>query len=262
MKSRSVGNSAANPANQVAGVTAGSQSGAATRQKKNRRSSRRKRREQYHRVQLEYCKNRQRCAKTVLNGDWEKERPSLTMRDQVNFWKPLMECASHADSHSPKPLRGQCWSTVRPVTVTEVEKATKGMKDGAPGPDRVDRPMLKGVSGENLATHMNLWLLCECPPQAFREGVTTLVPISSDSKQAGNYRPITVASIIVRLFYRVLALRLEDTIPLSPRQKQKAFRRGDGLCDNVCILRAILRDRTRRRKPVFATFVDVTKAFD
>jgi len=40
----------------------------------------------------------------------------------------------------------------------------------------------------------------------------------------GEYRPITVASIIARLFHRVLALRLEDSILLSPRQK--AFRRG------------------------------------
>ena len=39
--------------------------------------------------------------------------------------------------------------------------------------------------------------------------------------------------------------------------RQKAFRRGDGLCDSVCLLRAILRDRTRRRKTVNVTFVDV-----
>jgi len=60
VKSRPVGNSAANPANQVVGVVAGSQSGTAMTQKKNRRPSRRKRREQYHRVQREYSKNRQR----------------------------------------------------------------------------------------------------------------------------------------------------------------------------------------------------------
>jgi len=56
VKSRPVGNSV----NQVVGVAAGSQSGTATIQKKNRQPSRRKEREQYHRVQREYSKNRQR----------------------------------------------------------------------------------------------------------------------------------------------------------------------------------------------------------
>jgi len=46
-----------------------------------------------------------------------------------------------------------------------------------------------------------------------------------ESQQPGEYHPITVASIIARLFHRVLAMRLEDEIPLSPGQK--AFRRGD-----------------------------------
>jgi len=55
-------------------------------------------------------------------------------------------------------------------------------------------------------------------------------------------------------------MRLEDDIPLLPRQK--AFRRGDGLTDNVCILRVALRDRTQNHRPIFVTFVDVAKAFD
>jgi len=171
-----------------------------------------------------------------------------------------MKCASHADLRSLKPFRGQCWSTVRPVTVAEVEKAMKGLKDGAPGPDRVDQSMLKGVSGDNLATHMHLWLLCECPPKAFHGVTTWFQKALTPNSQPGDFRPITVASIIPHLFHRGLALRLEDTIPLSSRQK--AFRCGDGLCDNVCILWGILCDRTRRHKPVFATFVDMAKAFD
>ena len=253
------GNPAGNLANQVTGGTAGSLETAATT-KKNRRPSRRRRREQYSRVQYEYSKNRSRCAKTVLSGDWAKEKPSLPMHVQEGFWKPLMECASKTDARNPESLRKPCWSVVRPVTAAEVERALRGLKDGAPGPDRVDRQMLRKVHSENLAVHMNLWLLCECPPSAFREGITTLVPKSCESQQPSEYRPITVASIVARLFHRVLAMRLEQEVPLSLRQK--AFRRGDGLADNVCILRSVLRDRTRGLKPIFVTFVDVAKAFD
>jgi len=120
--------------------------------------------------------------------------------------------------------------------------------------------MLQKVPCGDFAVHMNLWLLCECPLSAFREGITTLVSKSFDSKQPGEYRPFTVASIVACLFHRVLAMRLEDDVPLSPRQS--AFRRGDGLVDNVCILTAALQDRTRNHRPIIVTFIDVAKAFD
>lgn len=53
---------------------------------------------------------------------------------------------------------------------------------------------------------------------------------------------------------------METQVPLGPRQK--AFRRGDGLADNVWILRSLIRDRTRKSKPLSVAFVDVAKAFD
>jgi len=249
----------AEPVDRVAGEAAGTPVTNETA-KKNRRPSRRRRREQFSRVQNEYSVNRQRCAKSVLSGDWAKEKPCLPMDTQEGFWKPLMECASKRDLHDPEPLRKPCWSVVRPITGAEVERVLKGLKDGASGPDRVNRKMLRSVHTDNLATRMNFWLLCECPPSPFKEGITTLVPKSCEATQPGEYRPITVASIIARLFHRVLAMRFEDDIPLSPWQK--AFRRGDRLADNVCILRSVLRDRTRKHRPIFGTFIDVAKAFD
>ena len=119
--------------------------------------------------------------------------------------------------------------------------------------------MLRAVLREDLAVHMSFWLASRCPPSAFRQGITTLVPKSAEAKQPGEYRQIAVASIVARLFHRVLALRCEE-IPLS--QMQKAFRRGDGLGHNVWTLRSILHERTQRRKPICVTFIDVAKAFD
>ena len=78
-------------------------------------------------------------------------------------------------------------------------------------------------------------------------------------KQPGEYHPITVASIVAHLFHRVLAMRLEDDVLLSPRQK--TFRCGDGFADNVYILRSALRDHTQNHRPIFVTFIDVAKAF-
>ena len=61
----------------------------------------------------------------------------------------------------------------------------------------------------------------------------------------------------------VLALNLvkhRTSLTVSPRQK--AFRRGDGLADNVWLLISIYRNILKRTKPLCLCFIDVAKAFD
>ena len=222
--------------------------------------SRAKRRTQYAKVQNLYQMNRSRCAKSILSGDWNKDTPSLSIDTQEGFWRPLMEARSKVDLRTPPQVYPSCEATSVPIAPAEVEKALRGLKDGVPGSDGVNRFMIRRCNRRVLAAHMSLWLGCNCPPSVFREGVTTLIPKSAEAKLPGEYRPITVSTIIARLFHRILASRIEENVPLSPRQK--AFRRGDGLADNVWLLRSTLRDRTKHRKPVFVTFIDVAKAFD
>ena len=107
---------------------------------------------------------------------------------------------------------------------------------------------------------INLWLLTSTPPSDFKSGVTTLIPKSAHSKTPGEYRPITICTMVARVYHRMLASRLERELPLSPRQK--AFRRGDGLADNVWLLRSIYRNRLKRTKPLCLSFIDVAKMFD
>jgi hypothetical protein len=77
---------------------------------------------------------------------------------------------------------------------------------------------------------------------------------------ASEHRPITVSTMIARLYHRLLAARLERDVPLNPRQK--AFRWGDGLRDNIGILRSLLKDRCKKTMNTCAIFIDVAKAFD
>ena len=107
---------------------------------------------------------------------------------------------------------------------------------------------------------MNLWLLACRPPEAFEVGVTVALAKSADAADPSEYHPITMATIICRLFHRLLAHRVGSHLPLGSRQK--AFREGDGQADNVWILRSIIDDCKARRHPLCVTFVDVRKAFD
>ena len=89
---------------------------------------------------------------------------------------------------------------------------------------------------------------------------TVLVPKRKDSACPADYRPISVASTLVRGFHKVLARRLGRLVSLDERQR--AFRSTDGCADNVFLLDLILRYHYSRHKPLFVVSVDVAKAFD
>ena len=99
-----------------------------------------------------------------------------------------------------------------------------------------------------------------CISEAFRHGITVLIPKSSDSVEPKQFRPITMGPILCRLFHKILASRIESCYVISERQK--AFRKGDGIADNTHILRCVLADRQERCQPFSLAFLDVSKAFD
>ena len=49
---------------------------------------------------------------------------------------------------------------------------------------------------------------------------------------------------------------------LEFQSRQRAFVRGDGIADNVFLLRCLLRDTCEDLKPMCLAFLDVSKAFD
>ncbi|KRX32931.1 Retrovirus-related Pol polyprotein from type-1 retrotransposable element [Trichinella murrelli] len=81
------------------------------------------------------------------------------------------------------------------------------------------------------------------------------------SPSAEDYRPITIASCIYRLFSKIVTRRLENCISLHPRQK--AFRLGTvGAFDNITTLTTIVREANKSGKELNIVCVDLAKAFD
>jgi Reverse transcriptase (RNA-dependent DNA polymerase) len=96
-------------------------------------------------------------------------------------------------------------------------------------------------------------------PSAFRKGYTSLISKTGENTAALD-RPISVYSTLARMYHRIIATRILGQIKLSPRQK--AFMPGDGLTENIWLLRYIIGNCQRKRTPLCATFVDISKAFD
>jgi hypothetical protein len=196
----------------------------------------------------------------VLSGDWSKAPKEVGIEEQEAFWGPLVQTPSKPDDRIPQPLVGPIHEIIAPITREEYKQTLKEANDSSPGVDGMSRAYLRIIADASLVVHMNLWLAVRCPPRAFKEGITSLIPKSADSSKPAEFRPITMSVMVARQFHRLLAARLERLVPLSPRQK--AFRRGDGLADNAIILRSLIKDRCDQSKGRSVAFIDVAKAFD
>ena len=222
-----------------------------------------RRRALYARIQRWYRRNRVRCADSILEGSWDKEQLSLPMATQEPFWRGLLETPSVVDPRDPEQVRPDCWGLLKPATNAELLETLKCMDTKtSPGPDGIVLQAVKRLPIEELVAHINLWLLAGKLPARLCEGVTSLIPKSVVADDPSQYRPITVTSILCRLYHKVLANRLEAYCPHSCRQK--AFRAGDGIAENTLLLQHVLwsAQNPEHPKPVYLAFLDVKKAFD
>ena len=92
-----------------------------------------------------------------------------------------------------------------------------------------------------------------------------MIPKEKGTEDPTKTRPITVSSVLVRFFNKIFAKRLEEQCPVSPRQK--AFRRGDGIAENVHTLQSAIRhasqqktraDPNKKPQSLYVCFLDVS----
>ena len=69
-----------------------------------------------------------------------------------------------------------------------------------------------------------------------------------------------MSSLINRLFHKILAKRIDNTIALDPRQK--VFIRRDGIAEHIFLLKNIIYQHKQNLNPLIICLLDVSKAFD
>lgn len=226
------------------------------------RPRRQERRREYRDVQSRWAKNRNDAADFVLDGKWCAKAGATgpDLDKQVAFWRGIFGADSVGDERPVVDLTPPVLSLMKPVTTEEVLGAlTATKRESAPGPDGVRLLEVQEIGVGVLAKIYNLMLLAETQPVPFRQCRTALIPKGPCSDQPGDYRPITMAPMIVRVFHKILSKRLQ-TLPIH--QSQKAFRKVDGCLENVLLLDVMLRQARLDRRPISVAFIDLAKAFD
>ena len=176
------------------------------------------------------------------------------------YWRKIFEQESVPDERTPDLIRPVRWELIWPVSKTELEATIMNMRPGAPGPDGMVLHRLKQLPKEELRARLNLWLMVGHCPTRCCIGETVMIPKDLDDVRPPKHRPITMANMIIRCFHKLLDKRMADLLPISERQK--AFRSGDGLAENVYLLCAIIDHHMRNLLPLNVVFLDILKAFD
>ena len=83
-----------------------------------------------------------------------------------------------------------------------------------------------------------------------------------DKDDLKNYRPISLLSIIYKLFTQILVKRLETILNTAQPIEQAGFRSGYSTMDNIQVLQQVIERCNEYELPLCLAFVDYEKAFD
>ncbi|KRZ08461.1 Retrovirus-related Pol polyprotein from type-1 retrotransposable element [Trichinella zimbabwensis] len=170
-------------------------------------------------------------------------------------------CVDAAPYKSKRPPNSS--NILSPISADEVTLHLKLMSARtSAGLDGVQVSHIRQCDPVCLAKAFNCFLLARHIPQHLKDCRTTLIIKTDDPRpDAEDYRPITIASCVYRLFSKIVTRRLENCIPLHPRQK--AFRSGtDGAFDNITTLTTIIKEAHKFGTELNIVSVDLAKAFD
>ncbi|CAK9796168.1 Retrovirus-related Pol polyprotein from type-2 retrotransposable element R2DM [Anthophora quadrimaculata] len=148
------------------------------------------------------------------------------------------------------------------VSVEEIiEKFKKIKNKTAAGLDGITKSHLHRRGALfTFAKLCNLLLMSRVYPEDWKLNRTTLIPKPGKSvAEVDNWRPITIGSLLGRLFLAMIDKRLRNVIQQNLRQK--GFTNEDGCKNNITILNSALEQMKGKGGGVI-TVIDISKAFD
>jgi hypothetical protein len=149
---------------------------------------------------------------------------------------------------------------------SEVEEAIRKLKlRASSGLDGVSANALRTLLCEavpHVTTLLNKILRERTMPTILVSATTTLVFKKGDPSDIANYRPITVLPVLYKVLSRCLESRLRMNIESNLEESQCGFRKAYGTTDNIQCITQLIEKAKEYRTPLFACFLDLSKAFD
>ncbi len=151
-------------------------------------------------------------------------------------------------------------------TRAEIELSVSQMNDNrAPGVDCLTAEILKN-GGERMFELLEVVIRDvwgRGAPQDWRDAVLVSIYKGGAKSECGNFRGISLLSVVGKMFSRVIMNRL--TAVLAERilpESQCGFRAGRGTVDMIFSVRQLQEKCREQNVPLYHCFIDLSKAFD
>jgi hypothetical protein len=190
----------------------------------------------------------------------------------VALTKPQMKRADYRDVDRElksrlTELRGRDSPHGAPITVEEICKAIKAVNPSkAPGLDGVLPEFLlhcgPGVVAWLARLFTNILTSGQLPPLFKRAKIVAVCKPGKDPSMETSYRPISLLSVVYKMFERVLLNRISPMIHSVVPITQAGFMPGRSCEDQAMALTAAIEETFDKKKKGIAAFVDLSAAYD
>lgn len=219
-------------------------------------SNKLQRRIEYRALQRSYNKDRGAAARLILD-----DQVKATMPSREGFWRQVFGNEHSFETSSPDAeqendgLKG-LWN---PVQENEIRAAELDFGSAA-GPDGISVLNWSRVPIQKRRLVYNIILLEGMLEEELCVARTVLLPKEDGNLDPSKFRPLSIMSVVIRQFHKILSRRFMDLHKFD--EKQKAFINCDGTIENLSILSTIFADAKKRRPQVHIATLDIRKAFD
>ena len=226
-----------------------------------RRSRRAEKRMIFSALQKKFKRSPGKAVDDILRGNATTDIFPPIAEVEASYQETFNNASAAADEHAfvSKPTAVND-TLLKGFTSLEVATARKGIRyNSAVGPDKITVGQLKSIDVKILSIIFNFWLQKGKIPDALRENRTILIPKTKNGlDKVGNWRPITISSVILRLYSKMLAARFMKSLGLNTRQR--GFMARNGCAENVFAFKTLL--RRAKKQGVCILLLDLAKAFD
>ncbi|XP_011016272.1 PREDICTED: uncharacterized protein LOC105119785, partial [Populus euphratica] len=158
-------------------------------------------------------------------------------------------------------------SLLAPFTDLDIKNVLFAIDDDkAPGPDGYSSCFFKkswDVIGGDFCRAVRDFFESGAMLKQINHSIIALIPKSTNSSFASDFRPISCCNVIYKVIAKLLAVRLSHALSNIISPIQNAFLGGRLMADNIHLLQELLRDYERKRSsPRCLLKIDFRKAFD
>jgi len=199
-----------------------------------------------------------------------KGQPCSSVTEALDTWQEHFNNAlNHPPALSPwsSPRPPEPSSIVTPPELPAIAAAISNLKLGrSPGPDGISAEMLV-ASNDIIAPFLRrlfttFWQSGEVP-QVWKDANIIPVYKNKGSKQAcSNYRPISLLSVVGKLFASILLDHSQQFFLDSRIPEQSGFTPGRSTMDAILTVRILADIHRLFKRPLYIAYIDFKAAFD